>query len=82
MGLEGGFLEEVGAVPRADALRKREVQLNTRMHYTQRRCAALPGPGSVPRLPGRHSRAPRRMRALQAEPFAASGACAAMSSSG
>ncbi len=39
MGMEGAFLEEVGAVPKADTLRRREVQLNTRMHYTQRRCA-------------------------------------------
>ena len=38
-------------MPRADALRKREVQLNTRMHYTQRRCAARAacrGPSSPP----------------------------------
>ena len=31
------FLEEVGAVPKADNLRKREIQVNTRMHYAQRR---------------------------------------------
>ena len=40
MGMEGAFLEEVGAVPKADTLRRKEVQLNTRMHFTQRRCAA------------------------------------------
>ena len=39
MGMEGAFLEEVGAVPKADTLRRKEVQLNTRMHFTQRRCA-------------------------------------------
>ena len=33
------FLEEVGAVTRADLLRKKEVQINTRIHYAQRRCA-------------------------------------------
>ena len=38
MGMEGAFLEEVGAVPKADTLRRKEVQLNTRMHFTQRRC--------------------------------------------
>ena len=42
MGMEGAFLEEVGAVPKADTLRRKEVQLNTRMHFTQRRCADLP----------------------------------------
>lgn len=34
------FLEEVGSVTKADTLRKREVQVNTRMHYAQRRCAS------------------------------------------
>ena len=38
LNLEGPFLEEVGAVTSKDALRKKEVQLNTRMHYTQQRC--------------------------------------------
>ena len=33
------FLEEVGAITRADTLRKKEVQINTRIHYAQRRCA-------------------------------------------
>lgn len=33
------FLEEVGAITRADHLKKKEVQINTRIHYTQRRCA-------------------------------------------
>ena len=31
------FLEEVGAVTKADNLRKREIQVNTRMFYAQRR---------------------------------------------
>lgn len=39
MNMDGEFLEEVGAVTKAAGLRKKEVQLNTRMHYTQRRCA-------------------------------------------
>ncbi|KAK9917111.1 hypothetical protein WJX75_001006 [Coccomyxa subellipsoidea] len=37
MNMDGEFLEEVGAVTKAAGLRKKEVQLNTRMHYTQRR---------------------------------------------
>ena len=37
MNMEGAFLEEVGAVTKAENLRKKEIQLNTRMHYTQRR---------------------------------------------
>ena len=41
MGSEGPFLEEVGAVPKAETLRKKEVQLNTRINYTQRRCLSL-----------------------------------------
>jgi hypothetical protein len=39
LNLDGPFLEEVGAVTSREALRKKEVQLNTRMHYTQHRCA-------------------------------------------
>ncbi len=31
------FLEEVGAITKAETLRKREVQVNTRIHYAQRR---------------------------------------------
>ncbi|BDA48856.1 THO complex subunit 2 [Coccomyxa sp. Obi] len=37
MNMDGAFLEEVGAVTKAENLRKKEIQLNTRMHYTQRR---------------------------------------------
>ena len=33
------FLEEVGTITKADNLRKREVQVNTRIHYAQRRWA-------------------------------------------
>lgn len=39
MNMDGAFLEEVGAVTKAENLRKKEIQLNTRMHYTQRRYA-------------------------------------------
>lgn len=42
MNMEGEFLEEVGTVTKAAVLRKKEVQLNTRMHYTQRRCGHKP----------------------------------------
>lgn len=33
------FLEEVGTITKAEVLRRKEVQINTRMHYAQKRCA-------------------------------------------
>ena len=33
------FLEEVGTITKAEVLRKKEVQINTRIHYAQKRCA-------------------------------------------
>ncbi len=54
MNLDGEFLEEVGAVTKAANLRKKEVQLNTRMHYTQRRCAHMPAPADTSLLIAAH----------------------------
>lgn len=54
MNLDGEFLEEVGAVTKAANLRKKEVQLNTRMHYTQRRCAHMPAPADTSVLIAAH----------------------------
>jgi len=59
MNMDGEFLEEVGAVTKAQNLRKKEVQMNTRMHYTQRRRGFVV-------LPSMHAQVPCFLRLMRA----------------